>query len=583
MRRLLGRTGWSSFATFFSAALMAAGLSLTGAPAQAAFELPEGEKITNLPAIPRAIPQKEGYELYDPKIGKNFDLKNFWMRADLRVRPEMRNNVCFGSAMAGGPGTPPAAGSVNPGSGNGACNATNNTTTPNGTAGKANDFFVQQWVRLGLGYDLSPDVNFYMEIIDAATWGGNGNAANAGNGGDPLNHNGGAVPGTGGGNNGRLGVRAAYMLIRNFAGVQGLSVKAGRQYVIFGNHSMFGHFDWANTGYSHDGIMLQYSTKAWDVYAGWFRNSETDIGQAAPVGSGQNNLTTASGVNNGTANKDVDMYILYNQIKSVPGFLIEPYYILYSNRLDSADNRAQGLGTAKHSNQTRHNLGNRIEMRKGNFDLINEVVWQFGQMGDTGGTNAVQNGYGNQKNLHINAWATRNWIGYTHYQSSWKPRIAVNFDYASGDGRANCNVSTGAGAQNCSTANTFENMFPTNHIHMGYMDVQAWKNMLSPSANFQARPSKDDHIEVWYTNLNLANARDNWYRGSQGVYVWSKVNNTKTHIGDEIDFTWTHMFMDGKVAFQATYGHLFAGGYIQENVGTSVDQEWAYVQLWMNF
>jgi hypothetical protein len=83
MRRLLGRTGWSSFATFFSAALMAAGLSFTGAPAQAAFELPEGEKITNLPAIPRAMPQKEAYELYDPKIGKNFDLKNFWMRADL--------------------------------------------------------------------------------------------------------------------------------------------------------------------------------------------------------------------------------------------------------------------------------------------------------------------------------------------------------------------------------------------------------------------------------------------------------------------------------------------------------------------
>ena len=583
MRRLLGRTGWSSLATFFSAALMAAGLSFTGAPAQAAFELPEGEKITNLPAIPRAMPQKEAYELYDPKIGKNFDLKNFWMRADLRVRPEMRNQTCFGSAMAGGPGVVPAGGGINPGSGNGACNAVNNTTNPNGVAGKANDFFVQQWVRLGLGYDLSPDVNFYMEIIDSATWGGNGNAANAGNGGDPLNHNGGAVPGTGGGNNGRLGVRAAYMLIRNFAGVQGLSVKAGRQYVIFGNHSFFGHFDWANTGYSHDGIMLQYSTKAWDVYAGWFRNSETDIGQAAAVGSGQNNLTTASGVNNGTANKDVDMYLLYNQIKSVPGFLIEPYFVLYSNRLDSADNRGQGLGTAKHSNQTRYNLGNRIEMRKGNFDAINEVIWQFGQMGDTGGTNAIQNGYGNQKNLHINAWATRNWIGYTHYQSSWKPRIAINFDYASGDGRANCNISTGAGAQNCSTANTFENMFPTNHIHMGYMDVQAWKNMMSPSANFQARPSKDDHIEVWYTNLNLANARDNWYRGSQGVYVFSKVNNTKTHIGDEIDFTWTHMFMDGKVAFQATYGHLFAGGYIQENLGSSVDQEWAYVQLWMNF
>jgi len=28
---------------------------------------------------------------------------------------------------------------------------------------------------------------------------------------------------------------------------------------------------------------------------------------------------------------------------------------------------------------------------------------------------------------------------------------------------------------------------------------------------------------------------------------------------------------------------MFAGGYIQENLGTSVDQDWAYAQLWINF
>jgi len=541
---------------------MAAGISFVSTPAQAGFELPEGERITNLPAIPRAMPQKEAYEIYDPAIGRNFDIKNFWMRADVRVRPEMRNNVCFGMAMAGG----------------GNCNAVNNGRTPNGTVGKANDFYVQQWVRLGIGYDLSPDVNFYMEIIDSATWGGNGNQVNAGNGGDPLNHNG-TSTGALAGNGGRLGVRAAYMLIRNLAGVQGLSIKAGRQYVIFGNHSFFGHFDWANTGYSHDGVMLQYSTKAFESYLGWFRNSESDITQAAPVGSGNNNI--AGAFNNGSANIDSDMFIFYNQIKSIPGFLIEPYYILYKNNYNSVDNGAQGLGTAKHSNQTRHNIGNRIELRKGNFDAIQETIYQFGAMGSQGVAGTTQSGYGNQKNLHINAWAMRNWIGYTHYQHAWKPRFAVNLDYASGDGRANCAVAANFG--NCSSANTFENMFPTNHIHMGYMDVQAWKNMLSPSANIQFRPSTRDHVEFWYTSLNLANAQDNWYRGSQGVYVFSKVGNTKKHIGDELDISWTRMFADGKVAFQATYGHLWAGGYIAENLGRSTDQSWAYVQLWMNF
>jgi hypothetical protein len=192
---------------------------------------------------------------------------------------------------------------------------------------------------------------------------------------------------------------------------------------------------------------------------------------------------------------------------------------------------------------------------------------------------------GETRDLTINAWATRNWIGWTNYDSKWKPRFAVGFDYASGDGNANCTTngtSTQAGYR-CSTANTFENFFPTNHIHMGYMDIQAWKNMMSPQFNYQARPTERDHIEFWYSHLRLANAKDNWYRASQGIYVWSDVNNKATHIGDEADFTWTHMFADGKVAFQATYSHLWAGEYIAKNLGTGGGQDWAYAHLWMNF
>ena len=60
-------------------------------------------------------------------------------------------------------------------------------------------------------------------------------------------------------------------------------MKAGRQYVVFGNQSLFGAFDWSNTGISPDGVMLQYSTNVWDTYVGWFRTSESDLGQAVPV------------------------------------------------------------------------------------------------------------------------------------------------------------------------------------------------------------------------------------------------------------------------------------------------------------
>jgi hypothetical protein len=158
--------------------------------------------------------------------------------------------------------------------------------------------------------------------------------------------------------------------------------------------------------------------------------------------------------------------------------------------------------------------------------------------------------------------------------------LAFNFDYASGDGRANCTI---GGDTDCKTANTFENLWGTNHIHMGYMDTMGWKNMMKPSINLQFRPTKDDHIEIWGTSLNLANTKDNWYRAAQTVYVYSKTNNTTRHIGNELDIIWTRFFMDGKLSFQAGYGHLFAGAYIEQNLGASTDQDWAYAQLWLNF
>jgi hypothetical protein len=163
-----------------------------------------------------------------------------------------------------------------------------------------------------------------------------------------------------------------------------------------------------------------------------------------------------------------------------------------------------------------------------------------------------------------------------------KPRIAANLDYASGDSKANCTLNAAYGP--CESANTFENFFPTNHIHMGYADVIAWKNMMAPQLNFQFRPTERDHIELWFVNMNLANKEDNWYRGAQSAYVFSKVGNTKKHIGDEYDFTWTRMFADGKVSFQATYALITAGGYIKENLGGfAQNQHWGFVQLWMNF
>jgi len=565
-----GRTGWRRHSVAFAAAAVVAGFQLFSSPVFAAYELPPGERITNLPAIPRNMPQKEAYENYDPVIGRNFDLKNLWIRGDMRVRPEWRNGVCFGGS---------------PITGFGACN---NAVGAKGTGPGANNSFVQQWARLGIGYDLSPDVNFYMELIYSHDWGTTANPINAGQAGGPaLNNNcGQANPNGAGGCS--LGVRAAYMLVRNLGDVKGLSLKAGRQYLVFGNQSLLGHFDWANTGFSHDGFMFNYSgNKNFETWLGWFREADLNIGEGFSTGS-FNNCGPAGSPTGCQSNNASNMVVFYNPIKSIPGFLIEPHYILLTNdmpfnnagspvssALNSGIASNTGNWVAKSANSIRHTVGNRIEMRKGNFDFINELEYQFGQQASGQGPDP------NRQNVHINAWATRNWLGYTHYQSKWKPRFAVGFDYASGDGNGNCNAP--GGNHTCTTANTFENLYPTNHIHMGYMDVMAWKNMMTPSANIQFRPSARDHFEIWYNNFNLASARDNWYRASQTVYAFSSNTNTAKHIGDEIDFTWTRMFADGKVALQASYAYMFSGDYIRQTLGNHSDQQWAYASLWVNF
>ncbi|MBH0180128.1 MAG: hypothetical protein HP490_00225, partial [Nitrospira sp.] len=296
-------------AVAFGPALLVA----TATIVDAALEIPEGERITNIIVIGRGIPLKERYELFDPKIGTNFDLKNLWIRADLRVRPEYRNNLCFGGGIGSG----------------GNCNGP--LGTANHFTGNANDSFVQQMTRFGIGYDVSPDVNLYFEFIDSRTWGGNG---------DPINHT--CAPALSTGKSAcSLGIRAGYMLVRNFAGIQGLGIKAGRQYLVFGDQSLLGHFDWANTGFSFDGIMAQYGTSFMDSSFGWFKLAETDLPQGAALGSGGPNINPVTGLpvtgQARNAHGDVDMLVFYNQIKAVPWSLIEPFYIYYKNNLGSTD------------------------------------------------------------------------------------------------------------------------------------------------------------------------------------------------------------------------------------------------------
>ena len=105
-----------------------------------------------------------------------------------------------------------------------------------------------------------------------------------------------------------------------------------------------------------------------------------------------------------------------------------------------------------------------------------EGYWQFGSLGPN---SANTNG---NRNERINALAGHLDAGVT-LPVPMQPRIGAEINYATGDG--SCNA---AGGNDC--GGTFSQLFPTNHIHFGYMDRMSWQNMLTYGGNLQLRPDQ---------------------------------------------------------------------------------------------
>ena len=204
------------------AAILIAGI--TAAPVMAEKTTPATGKNSAVPAVPRAIPDLLPYHKFDPPKSKLFDISKLTISGDLRVRPEFRTGGTFGRTQE-------------------------------------NQFMVQQWARLGFNYSISPDVTFFLQAQHSKNWGTNSRWATGRR--PTLN-----------GTNGTIFARQAFMLVRNFL-VPNLTIKAGRQLVVWGNHRMFGHFDWNNVGWTHDGLTANYKlSKSTTLQAGWLRTAE---------------------------------------------------------------------------------------------------------------------------------------------------------------------------------------------------------------------------------------------------------------------------------------------------------------------
>ncbi len=309
-----------------------------------------------------------------------------------------------------------------------------------------------------------------------------------------------------------------------------LSLRAGRQTLVYGDKRLISSAEWSNAGRTFDALRLHYERHDWwlDAFTSSvvrFRDAEfnrsdwlTNGGDANQTFSGLYFSTTALNV------QVTDLYALHLHDDIGTSFVT--------------------LGTRMKGDPE----------KLGGWDYAAEMAMQFGDL----------------QNKNLTAFAGHWDLGYNWMKSPWQPRIGIEYSHASGD------ADTRDGE-----AGTFQNLFPTNHLYYGYLDLFAWQNVHNPAIHFSVQPHEKIKLMADYHGFWLANTNDSWYRASFLNTTRPISPGASRFAGTELDLT-MQWKASKHVEVQAGYSRFFAGTYL-ESSGHSHDADFAYLMTTITF
>lgn len=200
----------------------------------------------------------------------------------------------------------------------------------------------------------------------------------------------------------------------------------------------------------------------------------------------------------------------------------------------------------------------------GEIDLLMLIAFQFGSFGDLDQKAAAFIGEG----------------GYQLTDVPWKPWLRAGFAYASGDGDPDD-----------SNNGTFFNMVPTNHKFYGYVDANAFSNLIDAYFQFLLSPHKRVNLAVDGHLFWLASDDEVWIGGSgpfnDAVFGYefrnpAEGNDIEKDLGGEIDLSVNIVALDF-LSFQVGYSHFFGGNGVGAVFDKKDDLDWFYAQSVISF
>lgn len=309
-----------------------------------------------------------------------------------------------------------------------------------------------------------------------------------------------------------------------------LTLRPGRQQLLFGKQRLISPLPWANTQRRWDGVSAILKSGGWNVHGFWT--------QFVPVQRYDFN----------DADAQTQLFGVYATRAGVDG---GPGFDLYALGYDR-DDTVTINGTT--GTEERYTIGGRLfgAFGESGFDYDAEGAYQFGEVGDG----------------DVSAYMLGGELGYRPSGWAGKPRISFGVDYGSGDDDAGGDVET------------FNQLFPLGHAFLGQADYLGRQNILAFNLGLSFEPFERTKMDFSIHSFHRASKDDAVYNVGGGV-LRAAGGSGEREIGQEIDVRLTHQ-LDRHLQLQLGYSHFFAGDFL-DDTGTSDDADFLYAQVQYTF
>lgn len=389
-------------------------------------------------------------------------------------------------------------------------------------------FFTSQRTRLSIGYNLYR-VKVGVTLQDVRVWGQDVSTMNRTTTPD---------------NNGVMLHEAwAEMLLTDTTlKNKALSLKIGRQELVYDDQRLLGNLDWLQQGRRHDAAVLKYETPAWMVHlaAAFNQNKENQLGtiyNSTPPG----NYTSST--NGGNMYKSMQFLYAGRKLKNGTASFLFFTDQFSKYRMDTATTNGS-VKTFEQGSWSRATTGFFVNNMFNKVGITASAYYQFGKTATNQNLNAVL----------LSA------AGQYSFSKKWSGGAGV--DYTSG-------------GSNGTTSNSFDPLYGTPHKFWGLMDY------FYAASPFGKGGLTDYYIKAKYKSSDKFLLATDLHQFNSATNIGTGDN--KRNFGQEVDIIGSYS-LTKQVTIEGGYAHFFATPLLTsaavKNVANSkTNANWAYLMI----